>query len=473
MILFIFSEIEFTTHWDGVGLLLSIQHDEMLYLQDYTVTISENTSDIYGHQFDGNGDGVSGGDFVLSFTTGPEDMSHPEIILTLPPDLDNGTELFPLVNINFNERLNLNEVLSEHVYLERLGTGEEVLGSFEYYPIGLKSSICFFPDLQLYPNEVYVIRLLQGIEDLYGNATSLNNSYSFRTGNQNISISDIDHMESGFIMNWWQPHLSGSTFGIIQDSTFIESSSHIINHLYESTEAMKIYYGWNTNLNDWLIRIYLSSGDAREVNFNNTGIMQAYIFGDGSLNKFRFCVDDNVLSSNQSGHEVSPWYEIDWVGWNLVEWDMSSDGTGDWIGDGELDGTLRFDSFQLTHNPGYDQYGSIFIEDLRIVHNIDLLIDDDAMTLNFPLLGDNYPNPFNSSTEIPFFIDQLQSVDLSIYDMKGKKVIGLAKGIHKPGYYKKVWGGKDESGIPVSSGIYIYKINSKGKSIAKNMILLK
>ena len=64
-------------------------------------------------------------------------------------------------------------------------------------------------------------------------------------------------------------------------------------------------YGWNLSSSDWLIRIYLSGGLPREVIFNNSKIMQAYIFGDGSGNSFRFCVDDNFPNSSSFNHEVT------------------------------------------------------------------------------------------------------------------------------------------------------------------------
>ena len=63
-------------------------------------------------------------------------------------------------------------------------------------------------------------------------------------------------------------------------------------------------------------------------------------------------------------------YAIDWVGWKLVSWDMSMDDIGSWIGDGTLDGNMRFDSFQLKYNQGQSHFGKIYIDDFRIVDNV-------------------------------------------------------------------------------------------------------
>ena len=135
---------------------------------------------------------------------------------------------------------------------------------------------------------------------------------------------------------------------------------------------MEITYGWDFSDSQWLIRVYLSGGSPRQVTFDDSKTMQAYIFGDGSGNSFRFCVDDNFPNGSSSNHEVSPWYVIDWIGWKLISWDMDMDGTGSWIGDGNLNGTMRFDSFQLSYNEGQQQFGKIFIDDFRLVDNVNL-----------------------------------------------------------------------------------------------------
>ena len=52
---------------------------------------------------------------------------------------------------------------------------------------------------------------------------------------------------------------------------------------------------------------------------------------------------------------------------------MDVDGTGEWIGDGNLNGNMRFDSFQMSFTEGQSQFGSIYIDDLSIINNIDNL----------------------------------------------------------------------------------------------------
>ena len=457
--------------WENSTTLILIP-DSLDVETDYVLTILDEAKDIYGHYIDGDENNQEGGNYELHFRTGPADMFPPEVINTFPENISYGNEIFPIINIQFDEVLNSESNLANYFLLERLLDNSSVPGDFVYYPVGSKSSICYFPYENLNPNEIYISRLSSGLSDIFNNTTEMNQSFSFETGNTDWAQDEIDNLEIDLGNHWWDPQSSGSTIGIISDSTWIEPSSDIINLLYDSNYSMEVNYGWNLLSSDWLIRIYLSGGSPREVIFNNSKIMQAYIFGDGSGNSFRFCVDDNFPNSSSSNHEVSPWYAIDWVGWKLVSWDMSMDGTGSWIGDGNLDGNMRFDSFQLKYNPGQSQFGKIYIDDFRIVDNVILSTNETNFEQPFRL-GRNFPNPFNSSTEISFSVQNKSFIQLSIYDITGNKIIDLVQKNYQPGQHKVRWNGLNQNGNEVSSGMYIYTMISNQNKSSLPMILIK
>lgn len=77
--------------------------DSMEFLADYSLTISDSGRDQYGHCLDGNADGNPGGDFVLTFRTGPSDIFPPTIENVIPPLVANNIELTPIINIMFDE----------------------------------------------------------------------------------------------------------------------------------------------------------------------------------------------------------------------------------------------------------------------------------------------------------------------------------------------------------------------------------
>lgn len=88
-------------------------------------------------------------------------------------------------------------------------------------------------------------------------------------------------------------------------------------------------------------------------------------------------------------------------------------------------------------------------------------------------LAQNYPNPFNPSTIIHYELPRVSEVKLEIYNTLGQKVFTLQEGRKSPGRYDVQWDGKDEQGIPVSSGIYIYRFSAGDYQRTMKMILLR
>jgi len=88
-------------------------------------------------------------------------------------------------------------------------------------------------------------------------------------------------------------------------------------------------------------------------------------------------------------------------------------------------------------------------------------------------LSQNYPNPFNPTTQIKFSIPVDSRVELKIYDILGREVATLMNDDLRTGYYTIEWNGKNDYGVKVSSGVYIYRIVA-GKFVqTKKMMMLK
>ena len=83
---------------------------------------------------------------------------------------------------------------------------------------------------------------------------------------------------------------------------------------------------------------------------------------------------------------------------------------------------------------------------------------------------DNYPNPFNSETTIEFTCPSNGFVDLSIYDMKGRRIRSLIYGNQSAGKYQIRWDGKTDSGEASASGMYICLL--KTNNVRKEVKLL-
>ncbi len=89
-------------------------------------------------------------------------------------------------------------------------------------------------------------------------------------------------------------------------------------------------------------------------------------------------------------------------------------------------------------------------------------------------LAQNYPNPFNPATTLPFRIANRGMVKLTIYDAAGREVKTLVREELSPGEYEVQWDGADNTGAPVSSGVYLYRINAANKyTETRKMVLMR
>lgn len=99
-------------------------------------------------------------------------------------------------------------------------------------------------------------------------------------------------------------------------------------------------------------------------------------------------------------------------------------------------------------------------------------VQDLVAGINF--LAQNRPNPFNPSTTLNFGLKENAQVELSIYNLKGQKVITLVNKELNAGNHSVVWDGRDALGNYVSSGIYFSRLkigNSWSKT--QKMMLMK
>ncbi|MEE9162770.1 MAG: Ig-like domain-containing protein, partial [Candidatus Neomarinimicrobiota bacterium] len=459
--------------WFDSNRRMTFTPDSILaYLTDYSLTIGGSALDAYSHAFDGNGDGVGGDDLTLSFRTGPSDLTAPQAVEVYPVHGGTGLELQPIISIAFDEELEAASVGSNSVWLVRSDDSFNVPGTLQHFAVAGRGVLNFFPSQQLSGSRQHTIWLNPGLRDLLGNETTTLDTFRFDTGNETFDATSIDDFEAG-VGNWWQP-TQAYVYGLAPYGNSREVSQATVNLITNSSSSMQLNYAWDTLATAWHYREFLSGGAPREVHFDAGYIMQAYVFGDGSGNKFRFVVDDNLPATAASYHEVSPWTSIDWIGWRLVSWDMIIDGTGTWLGDGVLNGTMRFDSIQLTYEPGSAASGTLYIDDLRLIQNRFFAVADDRRALPGEfVLHPNYPNPFNPATTIGYEVPQRGPVELVVYDLLGRPVRTLVQATVEPGRYRALWDGHDEAGQPVASGLYIARLEAGGFSIARKLVLAK
>ncbi len=85
----------------------------------------------------------------------------------------------------------------------------------------------------------------------------------------------------------------------------------------------------------------------------------------------------------------------------------------------------------------------------------------------------NYPNPFNPETVIEYDLPRTSTVELSVFNLEGKRVRTLVKNAQTAGAHSVTWNGKDDRGCSVASGIYLYQFKAGNHIIVKKMMLLR
>ena len=90
----------------------------------------------------------------------------------------------------------------------------------------------------------------------------------------------------------------------------------------------------------------------------------------------------------------------------------------------------------------------------------------------------NYPNPFNPETWIPYQLAEAADVSVKIYDVSGRLVRTIFVGFKPIGYYltrerAAYWDGRNETGEPVSSGVYFLQFVAGDFSATQRIVVLK
>jgi hypothetical protein len=88
-------------------------------------------------------------------------------------------------------------------------------------------------------------------------------------------------------------------------------------------------------------------------------------------------------------------------------------------------------------------------------------------------LHQNYPNPFNPTTEISFSLPQTSKVELTVYNVLGRKVNTLVNSELEAGVHTITWDGTDYDGEKVASTMYFYRLQAGSFTETKKMLLLK
>jgi hypothetical protein len=386
----------------------------------YTIKIDTGAKSLYG--------GKLSTPFILQFTTTEPDI-YPPVVEKGFPEGDN-ISVFAEMKFVFNEIIESASLagrvrlLDENDQVVSITSGKHIIKND-------KSIVTFKPASTLSNDKIYKVKFLAGLKDLFGNATSSDYVFTFKTEPGVFKQgSVIDSFET--MGPWWKPTQSGSTTGIDPTATnFLITNEKKMNGSYSGKLTYKF-----TGESGGVVRVYNSSKPNVTDADGNIGL---WIYGDLSGNQleFWFYNPDNYIVN------LGP---VNWYGWKFISYPISS-----------IPGTNKqFHSIVLRQTRGADLEGEIYFDDLQRGGKITTtnFVEKEAIPQNFAL-HQNYPNPFNSTTIITFEIPEKSHVKLAVYDILGREVKTLIDQNLEPGKYKVNF---DANDLP--SGVYFYTLKA-------------
>ncbi|MDD3806853.1 MAG: family 10 glycosylhydrolase, partial [Candidatus Marinimicrobia bacterium] len=337
----------------------------------YTLTLTGEVADAAGMPLDGNGDGVGGDAWQIQFHTDLRDETPPELISTFP------SGYLPLIDITepvafyFDERLDPASVSPERITIVTDGMSISKDAVLTPYKNGTVLSVRSYS--RLVSDAPVTFTLASGVSDTVGNGIDEAISLTCQTKNYYYHEYKLleNFMGEG---DWKEPTYSGSTVGVVPlTTTFTKSSAD--NYLPASAldPAQKLSgrltYEWDLESTEgWFLREHIAGGPPTQVSIDTTWTLQAFVFGDSSMNLIRFSLYE---TGGDAIAEVSLWDTLNWLGWKLLEWDLwDPNQLGEWEGValGTMDGTsYRLESVQLIRTDESAVSGTIWIDDIRLV----------------------------------------------------------------------------------------------------------
>ena len=272
---------------------------------------------------------------------------------------------------------------------------------------------------------------------------------------------------------------------------FAEPSGYIVS--VNSDNIIESNVIINPSMGYCVICAAISILDGSNCILRNNFIFQAYGDGYGAVvaSESQYVSHNNTFVSNSVGYAnlssdgiVSN--DIIYGSSNTVYLDESStiqvsysDIEGGWEGEGNIDADPLFcdpDSgdYTLAENSpciGTGENGAN-MGALGVGCDVILSTDTDAIPLQY-VLHQNYPNPFNPITTLRYDLPENSYVNVTVYDMLGRKVKTLVNTTQDAGFKSVIWNATNDYGKPVSAGVYFYQIQAGEFVQTKKMVLLK
>ncbi|NQV43065.1 MAG: T9SS type A sorting domain-containing protein [Candidatus Marinimicrobia bacterium] len=296
---------------------------------------------------------------------------------------------------------------------------------------------------------------------------------------------------------WWEERY-GPTGYIEKMETFKNLSRQYGSVYVEDTETENIFDWWHTyNKGAWVVHML------RHIVGDDTffEILQTYSndpqfkYGTATTEDFQ------MVCEEVSGLDLDPFFQ-QWIyGSAYPNYRAYRAQTGDDLLVQTIQTGITFDmpvDFQITTNASVidtilrinEQFMTFHLQiptgeivtnlvmdpDNWILKTTDYVVGLAEDQLAIPLvfdLGDNFPNPFNPSTSIPYSLDGQTSVKMSIFDLQGREVIQLLNSSQSSGRYVVTWNSENREGHPVEAGVYLCRLETESHTAFTKLLLVR
>ena len=83
------------------------------------------------------------------------------------------------------------------------------------------------------------------------------------------------------------------------------------------------------------------------------------------------------------------------------------------------------------------------------------------------------PNPTLHLSRMDLTLTRARSVDIGVFDIAGRRVATLARGVLEPGTHPLVWDGRDDRGLAARSGMYVVRAIGDGLEVTRRIVRLE
>ncbi len=378
--------------------------------------------------------------FIRSFTTVPLDTAGPAVVSIYPLADEKGVSTVTDVVIKLNEPVLTSSLSTTLKMVDEFNVNVPLSGAKN--DVVMDKGVISFAPTSLKPNKTYTIKLLAGMKDTYNNITKTDLIIQFTTSPETYTAGTVLDPLDDNTKGWLQPENSAAT---VLTDTSVTSWSFVSEKFRVGSVAAKLNYKFSS-----------ASGGAVEVKSTSSPVIDQYstlgawIYGDGSNNllEFHFNPGGQILNVGK----------IFWRGWRFIRFPVAS-----------LTGPNRsLTSLMLKQEFGFIDESKIYVDEFQGDAVVSTVRTVNGAAPDEFALHQNFPNPFNPSTEIAFSVPVTGFVSLKIYDMLGREAAVLVQDIKRAGNYRVTFNAEG-----LSSGIYIYRMQSAGFLQSRKMILTK